>query len=82
MKVLMTADARSVHTRRWAVSLQAGGVDIVLYSLYPPPDNFFEEHGIRLYVFDLFTYKSDKGLKAVESRGRDALEALESCRRS
>lgn len=65
MKVLMTADARSVHTRRWAVSLQAGGVDIVLYSLYPPPDNFFEEHGIRLYVFDLFTYKSDKGLKAV-----------------
>ena len=55
MKVLMTADARSVHTRRWAVSLQAGGVDIVLYSLYPPPDNFFEEHGIRLYVFDLFT---------------------------
>ena len=65
MKVLMVADARSVHTRRWTVSLQAGGVDIVLYSLYPPRDNFFEEHGIRLYVFDLFTYKSDKGLKAV-----------------
>ena len=64
MKVLMTADARSIHTRRWAVSLKERGVDIVLYSLYPSPDDFFEEHGIRLYVFDLFTYKSDKGLKA------------------
>ena len=81
MKVLMTADARSVHTRRWAVSLQAGGVDIVLYSLYPPHDNFFEEHGIRLYVFDLFTYKQLKGIWSVISmisRHRGAVRYLRS----
>lgn len=81
MKVLMTADARSVHTRRWAVSLQAGGVDIVLYSLYPPHDNFFEEHGIRLYVFDLFTYKQLKGIWSVISmisKHREAVRYLRS----
>ena len=64
MKVLMMADARSVHTRRWAVSLQKEGVDIVLYSLYPSPDSFFSEHGIRLYVFELFGYKKKSGAGA------------------
>lgn len=64
MKVLMTADARSVHTKRWAASLKASGVDVAVYSLYPASDTFFEEHDIRLYVFNLFTYKSNKGLKA------------------
>lgn len=67
MKVLMTADARSIHTRRWAVSLKERGVDIVLYSLYPSPDDFFEVHGIKLYEFDLFTYKSRRGIKAVSA---------------
>ena len=81
MKVLMTADARSVHTRRWAVSLKAEGVDIVLYSIFPSPDAFFEEHGIRLYVFDLFTYKQLKGIRSVISmisRHREAVRYLRS----
>ena len=81
MKVLMTADARSVHTRRWAVSLKAEGVDIVLYSIFPSPDAFFEEHGIRLYVFDLFTYKQLKGIRSVISmisRHREAVRHLRS----
>lgn len=64
MKVLMVADARSIHTRRWAVALKARGVDIVLFSLYPSPDDFFALQGIPLYEFNLFTYKSSKGLRA------------------
>ena len=64
MRVLMVADARSVHTRRWAASLNDSGVGTAVYSLYPSPDDFFEVHGIRLYVFDLFTYKSNKGVRA------------------
>lgn len=81
MKVLMVADARSVHTRRWAVSLKAEGVDIVLYSIFPSPDAFFEEHGIRLYVFDLFTYKQGRGPGRVVSmlgRHREAVGNLKS----
>lgn len=77
----MTADARSVHTRRWAVSLKAGGVDVVLYSIYRSPDAFFEEHGIRLYVFDLFTYKQKKGagaFTAMISRHAAAVRFLKS----
>ena len=57
MKVLMVADARSVHTRRWAVSLYSRGIDIVLFSLYPSPDDFFEARGIPFYYYDVFTYK-------------------------
>lgn len=56
MKVLLVADARSIHTRRWVESLSEEGVDIVLFSLYPPPDSRFDIHGIRYYVYDLFTY--------------------------
>lgn len=65
MKVLIVADARSVHTRRWVISLKKAGVDIVLYSLYPSDEVFFSANGIRLYVFDLFTYKNANGAKRV-----------------
>ena len=67
MRVLMVADARSVHTRRWAVSLAGAGVEIVLFSIFPSPDDFFENHGIRLEVFDLFTYKKEHGLRSFRS---------------
>ncbi len=81
MKVLMVADARSVHTRRWAVSLKDSGVDIVLYSIYPSSDAFFEKHGIRLYVFDLFTYKQGRGpgrALSMIARHRKAVGSLKS----
>lgn len=81
MKVLMVADARSVHTRRWAVSLMKEGVEIVLFSLYPSPDRYFEDSGIPLHVFDLFGYKCSSGLKAGISRllmHRKAVKALKS----
>ncbi|HIZ85469.1 MAG TPA: glycosyltransferase [Candidatus Coprenecus stercoravium] len=81
MKVLMVADARSVHTRRWAVALKDKGIDVMLYSIFPSQDSFFQEHSIKLYVFDLFTYKSMSGLKSRISwlaRHRDAVRNLKS----
>lgn len=81
MKVLMVADARSVHTRRWAASLTDAGVETVLYSLYPSPDSFFVSRGIRLYFFDLFTYKVRSGFGRVAGmlqRHRQAVSHLKS----
>ena len=63
MKVLMVADARSIHTRRWAVSLSQRGVDVVLFSLYPTTDCFFENHIIPYYEYDLFRYKKINGIR-------------------
>lgn len=63
MKVLMVADARSIHTRRWAVSLSHRGVDVVLFSLYPTTDCFFENHIIPYYEYDLFRYKKLNGIR-------------------
>lgn len=56
MKVLLVSDARSIHTKRWVEALSSEGVEIVLYSLYPPNDGFFDVKGYRYYVYDLFTY--------------------------
>jgi len=67
MRVLMVADARSVHTRRWAVSLLNAGVDIAVYSIYPSGDSFFEDNDVRLYEFDLFTYRRSAGLRSMAS---------------
>lgn len=65
MKVLLVADARSIHTRRWAVSLKESGIETVLYSIFPSPDDYFTSAGIRLHVFDMFTYKKTSGLKYI-----------------
>ena len=76
MKVLLVADARSVHTRRWAVSLKESGVETVLYSIFPSPDGFFESAGIRLHVFDMFTYKGLSGIKLVRGMLKSHGEAV------
>lgn len=59
MKILMVSDARSIHTRRWASSLKDRGVEVVLYSINPIPedDTFYEKAGVELFVYDLFRYK-------------------------
>lgn len=56
MKVLLVSDARSIHTKRWVEGLSKRGVEIVLYSLYPPADDFFDRMGIKCQVYNLFTY--------------------------
>ena len=57
MKVLIVSDARSTHTRRWVKSLRDSGVDVALFSPNPVSDNFFGTERIRLYCYDLFSYK-------------------------
>lgn len=61
MKVLMVSDARSVHTRRWSLSLVERGIDLVLFSINPAGDDFYERHGIRCRTFDMFAYKRNGG---------------------
>lgn len=60
MKVLLVSDAGSIHTRRWAASLSEAGVDTVLFSITPADDGFYREKNIKVYVFDLFSYKKKK----------------------
>ena len=57
MKVLILSDAQSIHTKRWVSSLSGKGMDIVLFSIKPELDSFYSEAGIKVYVYDLFTYK-------------------------
>ena len=67
MKVLMVSDAGSIHTERWAAALKDAGVDVVLFSITPVPEGFYEEKSIKVYFFDLFGYKKKKN-HAVFSR--------------
>lgn len=60
MKVLLVSDAGSIHTRRWVSSLEDAGLDIVLFSITPPGDDWYDRNRIKLYVFDLFGYKKKK----------------------
>ena len=62
MKILLVSDAGSIHTKRWASSLKDAGVDIVLFSITPAADDFYDKRNIKLYVFDLFRYKKNDGL--------------------
>lgn len=58
MKVLIVSDASSVHTKRWTKSLKNRGIDVVLYTICPPSDNFYRSNGIRCYYYNLLKYRS------------------------
>jgi L-malate glycosyltransferase len=59
MKVLILSDAQCIHTKRWVSSLMERGVEVILYSIKSPDDDFFSKRGVKAYYFDLFTYKRD-----------------------
>ena len=59
MKVLIVSDAGSIHTRRWTAALKDAGVDIVLFSITPVPDDFYVQKSIKTHVCDLFRYKKN-----------------------
>ena len=63
MKVLMVSDARNIHTKRWATALKTEGVDLILFSITLPEDDFYERNHIKIYTFDLFRYKTKTGLR-------------------
>lgn len=60
MKVFLISDAGNIHTKRWASALADAGIRVVLYSITPADESFYERKGISLHVFDLFSYKRDK----------------------
>ena len=60
MKVLLVSDAGSIHTKRWASSLEDAGLDMVLFSITPADEDWYCRKGIKIYVFDLFGYKKKK----------------------
>lgn len=76
MKVLILSDAQSVHTKRWVSSLKERGLDIVLYSIKPAIDDYFDQLKIKSYYFDLFTYKGKGGLLASFRRHKEAVADL------
>lgn len=65
MKVLLVADARSIHTKRWVEALSNEGAYIILFTLYPPDDNYFDRHGFKYYVYDLFTYRRTNSISRI-----------------
>lgn len=61
MKILIVSDARSIHTKRWVAALSKRGIEVILYSITLPEDNFYENESIKNYCFDFFSYKKRKG---------------------
>ena len=68
MKVLLVSDAGSIHTERWAAALKDAGVDVVLFSITPVPDGFYEEKTIKVYFFDPFRRGFLKHLSALDNK--------------
>ena len=42
MKVLIVSDARSIHTKRWTLALKNKGLDVILFTLHKPVDDFYK----------------------------------------
>lgn len=61
-KILILSDARSIHTKRWVTALINRGFDILLYSINPPSDDYFEREGVKAFYFNLFKYKEKRGI--------------------
>lgn len=50
MRVLLASDANSSHTRKWLLGLRSGGVEVALFSLSVPNDDWYLKHGIACFV--------------------------------
>lgn len=81
MKILIVSDARSTHTRRWVKSLNDAGVKVVLFSPNRVADDFFVKEGIKLYLYDLFSYKGS-GSSAPVKRILSHIGAMRSLKRA
>jgi L-malate glycosyltransferase len=56
MNILMLSDANSVHTQKWAISLQKEGYNVRLFSLFKPNDEIIKDYynyGIKIDFLDL-----------------------------
>ncbi|MBE0648271.1 MAG: glycosyltransferase [Bacteroidales bacterium] len=50
MRVLLLSDVNSAHTKRWATSLSQQGIDLAVFSISTPDENWTEAHGISLHT--------------------------------
>ncbi|MFC2101761.1 glycosyltransferase [Bacteroidota bacterium] len=50
MRVLLLSDVNSAHTKRWATSLSQQGIDLAVFSISTPDENWTEALGISLYT--------------------------------
>ncbi|MFI5203082.1 MAG: glycosyltransferase [Flavobacteriales bacterium] len=48
MRIILLADINSTHIKRWATSLAERKVEVGIYSLSVPSENWYERYGIRL----------------------------------
>lgn len=56
MNLLLLSDASSVHTQKWAISLQKEGHNVRLFSLFKPNDEIIKDYnnyGIKIDYLDL-----------------------------
>lgn len=53
MRVLLLADAHSIHTIKWAISLSKKGIDVGIFSLNKKDDNPYKDYkNINLFYFE------------------------------
>ena len=50
MRILLLANADSVHTRKWALALEKNGVEIAIFTLKPPKEDWLSKSQIKLYI--------------------------------
>ena len=80
MKILILSNADSVHTKRWVKSLIDKNIDVVLYSIIPGTDDFYEKNNVKHYFFDLFTYRK-KGILSVFKKYHRHFKAVSDLKR-
>ena len=50
MRVLLASDANSSHTRKWLLGLHRAGVEVALFSLSVPNDDWYVRHNMACFV--------------------------------
>lgn len=51
MRIFILADANSIHTKRWVLSLAKQKVDIFLFSFYKNSDNYYSSSLLNVHVY-------------------------------
>ncbi|HNI30828.1 MAG TPA: glycosyltransferase [Bacteroidia bacterium] len=50
MRIMLLANADSVHTRKWATALEANGFEVIIFSLKAPHEQWLSQSKIKLIV--------------------------------
>lgn len=58
MRILILSDARSIHTKRWVKALCEEGIELAVFSISVPSDDFYERLGVKCISFNYARYTS------------------------